>query len=248
MNNVTMCEFDEKTQRELRYYVYCLVDPTNNKPFYVGKGIGNRVFEHARAALKKTDESDKLDIIRKIHRNKNEVVNLIIKHGMTEDEAFAVESSIIDFSNYFKIPLANLVLGHGSSGFGLMTIDEIRRKYEAEPLKNIENGCVIININRRYQRAGDAQTIYDAVRKSWVIGDRRIGDPENPSLKYVLAEFRGFIVEIFEVSKWYRTPDDNEKTRWGFEGKIAPDCVRNKYLNRSIERRRGAANPIIYNL
>lgn len=28
--------FDEKTQQALGHYVYMLIDPRNNKPFYVG--------------------------------------------------------------------------------------------------------------------------------------------------------------------------------------------------------------------
>lgn len=42
----------------MRYYVYALIDPTNdNKPFYIGKGIDNRVKSHFREALSiaKTD-------------------------------------------------------------------------------------------------------------------------------------------------------------------------------------------------
>ena len=35
--------FDEKTRQVLKQYVYVLLDLTDNKPFYVGKGIDNRV-------------------------------------------------------------------------------------------------------------------------------------------------------------------------------------------------------------
>ena len=38
--------FDEKTIAELKYYVYLLVNPITKSPFYVGKGEGNRVFDH----------------------------------------------------------------------------------------------------------------------------------------------------------------------------------------------------------
>ena len=40
-------QFSQKAQEELKYYVYCLVDPRDRKIFYIGKGIGNRVFAHA---------------------------------------------------------------------------------------------------------------------------------------------------------------------------------------------------------
>lgn len=42
----------------MRYYVYALIDPSNdNKPFYIGKGIDNRVKSHFKEALSvaKTD-------------------------------------------------------------------------------------------------------------------------------------------------------------------------------------------------
>ena len=35
---------------KINYYIYCLVDPRNQNIFYIGKGIGNRVFQHARGA------------------------------------------------------------------------------------------------------------------------------------------------------------------------------------------------------
>lgn len=34
------------------YYIYALVDPINNVPFYVGKGKNKRVFSHLRGTVK----------------------------------------------------------------------------------------------------------------------------------------------------------------------------------------------------
>ena len=44
-------EFKQTVIEALQYYVYCLVDPRDNKIFYVGKGYGNRVFNHAADSL-----------------------------------------------------------------------------------------------------------------------------------------------------------------------------------------------------
>lgn len=43
--------FDDITVEKLKFYVYILKDPGNNEIFYVGKGQGNRVFEHVIEAL-----------------------------------------------------------------------------------------------------------------------------------------------------------------------------------------------------
>ena len=94
--------------------------------------------------------------------------------------------------------------------------------------------------------------IYESVKKAWVMGVRR------ETVDYVLAEYKGIIVEAYEVievinnkgnpERWYKVP--KHKNRWGFHGKRAPDHVRDNYLNKSIahHKKKGAANPIRYSL
>ena len=240
-----MNEFDTKTAEEIGYYVYALIDPRNEKPFYVGKGKGNRVFAHARDALEQATTTDKLDTIREIVGAGLRVDYVIVQHGLNEETAFAVETSLIDFASRFDLGLTNVVLGHRSSAFGMMTADELQQKYRAEPLTSLGDGCVIININKTYRRAKGTKSFYEATKQSWVINEKRI-----PTLKYVLSEYGGFIVEVFEVDEngWYEVEDHNGRRRWGFNGRQAPDEVRKLYLNRSIKKKRGAANPVTYRL
>jgi hypothetical protein len=235
--------FDTKTQKEIGSYVYCLIDPRNNQPFYVGEGKENRVFDHAEDALKNSEATDKLEIIRAILKAGMKVNHVIIRHGLDQQTALEIESAIIDFSRFLKLDLSNEVLGHHSGLNGIMSADELMRKYSAKPLEQLEDGCVIININRKYRRANGPMDIYEATKQMWVISDKRI-----PSIKYVLSEYRGFIVEVFEVdpSGWYKIPDENGRMRWGFTGKQAEPGFRAKYLNRAIEKKRGAANPITF--
>ena len=35
------------------YYVYALIDPRNNKIFYIGKGLNNRMYVHLQLAKRK---------------------------------------------------------------------------------------------------------------------------------------------------------------------------------------------------
>ena len=46
-----MNKFSNKSIEELGFYVYSLVDPRDGIIFYIGKGCGNRVFQHCEAAL-----------------------------------------------------------------------------------------------------------------------------------------------------------------------------------------------------
>lgn len=238
---VTM-EFDHKTCEEMKYYVYALIDPRDNKPFYVGKGKENRVFAHVDEALETSNETDKLDLIRGIKDEGYKVDQVILRHGLDENTAFIIEASLLDFASYFKFDLTNLVLGHHSSVFGAMKVEEIIRKYNAPPLDELGDDCVIININRRYRETRNDVSIYDVTKGHWAMSN-----PITRGIKYVLAEYKSFIVEVFEVEIW-EPVETGTRIRWEFTGKIAPDEIKSKYLNRKIHKSRGAANPISYHL
>jgi uncharacterized protein len=239
--------FDEKTIQKLQYYVYALIDSRNNKPFYLGKGKNNRVFDHIECALENPIASDKYEKIREVVNAGSNIKHIIIKHGLTEKIAFQIESSLIDYSIYFGYKLTNEVLGRNSIENGLMSSDEIIRKYNAPKLESIDKGIVMININKTYKRGSGVDGIYQATKESWVIDKNKIS-----TIKYALAEYKGLIVEVFKTSNWYQveTLDKNgqPKIRWGFNGDMAQEDIRSKYVNTSVAhvKVRGAANPIRY--
>lgn len=252
--------FDEKSRQALKYYVYMLLDPTDNKPFYVGKGIDNRVFNHLACALTDIDTSNaKYDKIREIVKSGQTVKHIIVRHGLSESEAFQIEASLIDTLTYCGLLLSNIVDGHNSIEKGLMTTEEIVRLYNAQPINEMGSDCVLININRTYKRGNGSNPIYQATKETWLISEWRL-----PQIKYVLSEFRGLIVEVFEVKNWYpkqrpknKTIDKErnikiqvEVTGYGFDGIVAPDEIRNLYINKSVAhlKQRGAAQVIRYNL
>ena len=181
---------------------------------------------------------------------------------MSDDVAFEVESALIDLANRTGANLTNEVTGHNSIENGMMSADDIMRKYNAQPLNELLHSVAIININKKYKVIRDKalqvntkysgkDLIYESVKQAWVMGKRR------DTVDYVLAEYKGIIVEVYEVievntkgqpEKWY--PVLGYKNRWGFHGRRAPDHVRDNYLNKSIahHKKRGAANPIRYSL
>jgi len=110
---------------EKLHYVYVLLDPLDNQPFYVGKGTGRR----AEAHLREHSETEKVAKIQSITRRSdsslNQVLVRIIGRFVTEKEAFAVEATLIKWVYGFNA-LTNLVHGHGSSSIrGANDLSEI---------------------------------------------------------------------------------------------------------------------------
>lgn len=174
---------------------------------------------------------------------------MIIRHGLSEKQAFEIESTIIDLLDYLNFEITNKVLGHHAYTSGIMTTDEIIRLYNAQPLVLVEENVIFININKLYKRGGSVENIYQATKESWVIAKNKI-----EKIRFVLSEYRGLIVEVFEVENWYEVPTidkkGKDKIRWGFNGKVASNEIRGKYINKSVAhtKKRGAANPIYYKI
>lgn len=248
--------FSQLTQETLGYYVYLLINPLDNKIFYVGKGKDNRVFYHAKAALLVWLENDKLNLIKDIIDKGQRVKYYILRHGMTEKEAYLVESAFIDFLTFkdfsFVANITNIVAGHNQWDKGLKTVDEIELLYNCLPLdiENKPHKLLSININGTYHSSAD---IYEITRKSWVLNPNRANQAE-----YVVAEYRGIIRAIFKIDEkgWQRVESvenaeyikGKSKARYYFEGKEVIDTeIQKMYLHKKLPKKeKGQANPIWY--
>lgn len=223
--------FTEMTIEKLKYYVYMLVDPRNNKPFYIGKGKGNRVFQHEIGALKAPDENLKNTTISEILKNNNSVISYIIKDGLTESEALLVEQVLIDI-----VPeLANLVKGYHSD---LILTHELELNYQAKEC-NVPNNMVLINVKQLFRYNMTDEEMYEATRKWWKIGKGQLN-----RIKYASCVYNGIIRAVYEVKKW-ENGQDNEQGRIAFVGK---EDVLSHYKNCSVSKYfpQGSQNPIRY--
>lgn len=103
----------EERINELKpFYVYALIDGRINDIFYIGKGCEDRVYQHEKEVIRGNVESLKQKKIKEIHIDGAEVKKLIIGRFDTEDEAFAVESTLIHWV-YGVDNLTNDQSGHG---------------------------------------------------------------------------------------------------------------------------------------
>ncbi len=93
------------------FYVYVLIDPEDGQIFYVGKGTGERLLAHGREADLVADGKGnhrKLGRIRQIRASGQEPRIDVVRHGLSETEAFLVEAALID-----SVPgLTNASSGH----------------------------------------------------------------------------------------------------------------------------------------
>ncbi len=85
----------------MNYFVYALIDPRNDLPFYIGKGqikdASGRDYRRITEHQKNSDESNPLkkSVASKIFKKLKKIPFKIIKDKITEKEAFDLEISLI---------------------------------------------------------------------------------------------------------------------------------------------------------
>lgn len=241
MNLRKQISFPPEVVKQLKTYVYRLIDPRNGETFYIGKGKGNRVFAHIRDEVGGDEITDKLKRIREIRVRGFEVAHVIHRHGMDDRTAFEVEAALID-----AYPgLTNIVGGTRSSDFGAMHAMEVVKRYCAEPAI-FRHRAILINVNRTAAES----SMYEATRYAWKISKSKAERAE-----VILSVVQGLIVDAFTASKWLQATSENfpgrepVPGRFGFVGKEAPTEIKRLYVEKRVPdeyRKRGAANPIKY--
>lgn len=230
--------FSSNNQR--KYYVYRLVDPRNLQTFYVGKGCGDRVFQHAKGVMSKialdVDEdivSLKEKQIAEIIGAGKEVIAIIHRRGLTNEEALEVEAALID-----AYPgLTNVQRGYGIER-GLITVQDLYETYNI-PVYS-EPGDKYVIIKTTPQSVHIRGSLYDATSHAW-----RAKLNKAKKYKYVLAVVDGVVREVYKAKEWYQFSND----RIGFHGEPTSDSISSLVKNKRIPdyyKKRGAANPFMY--
>jgi hypothetical protein len=241
-----MLSIPPEVARCLGYYVYLYVDPRSHRPFYVGKGCGERVLAH----LGVTGETRKAQILDELRLAGLEPRLEILAHGLADEEtALRIEAAVIDLCGLGD--LTNEIRGWRSIQLGRIPLSELVVYYAAKPV-TVTHPALLIRINRLYRHGMPEHELYEATRGVWKLGTRR------DSAKYALAVFERVARQVYEIDSWHRAGTTAYKTRtqesvdrpdrWEFTGHIASEDLRSRYVGSSVAAYfpKGLQSPVVY--
>jgi len=234
-------EITPEVAKTLKSYVYVYIDSRNGKPFYIGKGTGNRLFSH----LSEKSETDKVKRIEEIRRGGKEPRIEILRYGLSDSEARLVEAASIDLIG--KAKLTNLMAGQHEGSFGRITSQRVISMLTAKKVK-VQHKAILITINKLYRSDMSKEELYEISRGIWVVGEA-----SRNKVEYAMALYQGIVLEVYKIKQWYpagtlkyNTRDTSHfknSGRWEFSGSVAKD-IREEYIGFSVGK--AGQNPIRY--
>jgi len=204
-------------REKLGYYVYALRNPLDGTIFYVGKGNGDRVLEHANGVIAAVDrevgetvESLKNDTIKKIHESGREVESFIVQHGLADgDHAYATESAVYgtlkllaESLDHQQFKLTNKVAPPTFNSKGLRTVQQVLADY-GQPAETslIPHNSLLIKptLSGTWNPRMGREQVWEATRGWWLLNRDRL-----EKIRYVIAIPNFVIRGIWEVqaSDW----------------------------------------------
>lgn len=238
------------------YYVYALIDPSDDTIFYIGKGCNGRVYDHIAEAKRELErnpdnlKSEKIKRIIKILDSTNEVELVFLRTGLTENEAYEVEGMMIDFLKWKdygfvkNADVKNIQNGHNNDVNGIKNILGSKILSVKDDMKiNEKEKIMAISINNSYfSRGGD---VYQSVRYCWHVVPSRAKKAE-----YILAVLYGVVVGVYEKAIWQKAKNrpQGEPDRYEFDAvEVVDPAVRNRFYLKRNTLTFGTGNPIRYN-
>ena len=215
----------------------------------IGKGRGNRVFDHALGLLESGPVDDegldpKVGRVNAILAAGLVPSHVVHRHGLDELTAFEVEAALMD-----AYPgLTNVQGGHGSAERGAMHVEEIIAIYRQRVADFGDVPLLVIKVSRSLEE----RSLYDATRAAW-----RLDPGRAAGATYVLAASVGKVLEVYRPDRWLSVDDpefehlgfEPGSGRHGFVGRVADAEVRARWVSTRLPpelMRQGAASPVRY--
>ena len=236
-------KFPPNIHKSLGNYIYALYDPTDNSelPFYVGRGIKDRVFSH----LKESHNDQVAEIIKNIRSLNMQPVVKILIHGLSSQEAKAAETAAIAMLG--KENLANKVRGNRSN-FTNVSPQELIDHYNAKEV-TIKHKVIII-VRNPWNPDQPERIHYDRTRSAWKLGKKK------DEADYAFLVHQGVVKRVYSIAKWFpdgttfhtRNNPDPKNTgyikdyeirgRYEFVGRLLAnsDPISKLYLGKSIKK------------
>lgn len=126
------------------YYVYALRDPDTGSLIYVGKGKERRLFSHFDAARQGCEDEDlgnKISVLRRLlDCHEPSAIARVLAHGLTEEEAFALECLTLKFLVGHEVA-TNAVRGHQAARFRARGDWQLRLGFDLPYVVHAGNGA-----------------------------------------------------------------------------------------------------------
>ena len=234
-------KFSPNTIENIGYYVYVYSDPDTHEPFYVGKGQGNRVFDH----LKEETKSSKVRKLKELKKNGKEPLIQILVHGLKDsDTAEKVEAAVIDLLGVDN--LTNQKRGKESRKYGIEEVSVLDDKYRNETLEeeDITDNVILLKIKKYYREGMSPRELYDVTRGYW-----RVTEKKRERVDFAFAVYNGIVREVYKVEEWLPAlstftersdvrsckPKKTKTEKHEFVGRIADEEIRMKYRGKSVK-------------
>lgn len=237
VQNMDMREFDQLQMDYLGEYIYCLIDPRDNKVFYVGqsKGNSNRLFEHFKEAedyLKGNTRKLTSKVLRiiDIWLNEEDVEWAIVacRINKNSNPLDIVESALIDILPLSQNgPALNAISGHHSTYLTKEEVIELAAE-QINPTQAFES----VFIFPIHNSTSDGTSTYEATRMHWYVTK----DNQSRENSIAIGLSNTISKGVFSIDNWTLNTTNNKHE---FNGRELNNQLVNKKWWNIIQKAKG---------